>query len=231
MRPSVILAIIFSVASVSAPAAQSYSSYDAFYAAQPGTAFNEPIRRDTNAVYFKNKNQGIYTILQTKLAGKSIRIQVAKDYIEINGKTHNFLRATTLPGESIASIYPDTANVFLAAQTGNRPPLLCVEGHSSGSGETDRYRQIFLLINPLDHNPTFLHLPGLLSSCRAVLTTSTGQPTFPKNSYIVDEAQATRTGLRVSYFIFEHGRFVPTSNEIHLRFANPENPFQFSSGN
>lgn len=231
MRPSAILVIITTVASASTNAAQSYASYDAFYAAQPGTVFNEPIRRDTTAVYFKNNNQGIYTVLKAKLAGKPIIIQVAKNYIKINSKTHNFLRAMTFSGENIVSIYPDTANVFLADKTGNRPSLLCVEGHSSGSGETDRYQQIFLLINPLDHNPTFLHLPGLLSSCRAVLTTSTGQPTFPKNSYIVDEEQATRAGLRVSYFTFEHGKFVPTSNEIRLRFVNPENPFQFSSGN
>lgn len=134
----------------------------------------------------------------------------------------------TLPNERVANIHPDTADIFLAAQTDKRPSLLCVEGHSSGSGESDRYQQIFLLIDPLGRDPTFLHLPGLLSSCRGVLTTADGQLAFPKNNYLVDEAQGIRIDLLVSYLAFEHGNFTQTSNEIRLRFASPENPFKFS---
>jgi hypothetical protein len=55
-----------------------------------------------------------------------------------------------------------------------------------------------------------------------------GKLAFPKNSYLYDEMQKARVGLLMSYFTFLDRRFVPTLNEIRLRFALPEIPFQFS---
>jgi hypothetical protein len=105
-----------------------------------------------------------------------------------------------------------------------------MQGGSDGSGEADRYTQIYLLVNPLDPKgkATFLHLPSLLSSCRAVSTTKDGKLVFPRNSYLFDKAQESRVGLLVSYYTFEDRRFAPTLDEIRLRFTRPEIPFQFS---
>jgi hypothetical protein len=190
--------------------------------------FSKPVRADANVVYSQPGETGIYTNLKANLDGKVIKIRVSPDHIIVNGRTYRFARAIMQPGEPVADIYPDTANVFLASRMGNRPALLCVSGQSGGSGEADRYQQIFLLVNPLGGKPELIHLPALLSSCRAVLVVSGGQLAFPKNSYIVDEAQLTRIGLRVSYLTFGHGKFSPTGKEFHLRFESPENPFQFS---
>jgi hypothetical protein len=227
MRVAILAAAIGAV-STSLYAAQFYDGYDAFYTSRVGAVFGEPIRRDTGVVYSQQDGEAIYTDWRATLAGKEMRIRVSPNRITVNGRIYNFLRSATLPDERVASIYPETANVFLAAKTEKHLALLCMEGHSSGSGEANRYRQIFLLLNPPGRDPTFLHLPGLLSSCRAVLATSDGQLAFPRNSYLVDEVQGTRVGLLVSYFTFERRSFMPTNNKVRLRFVSPENPFKFS---
>jgi hypothetical protein len=86
-----------------------------------------------------------------------------------------------------------------------------MQGGSDGSGESDRYTQIYLLINPLapKGKATFLHLPSLLSSCRAILETKDGKLAFPRNSYLFGDAQESRVGLLVSYYTFEDRRFPP----------------------
>ncbi|WP_258002338.1 hypothetical protein [Burkholderia sp. WAC0059] len=89
-----------------------------------------------------------------------------------------------------------------------------------------------MLVDPLapKGRAPFLHLPGLLSSCRAVVETKDGRFAFPRNRYLPDDAQASRIGLLVSYYSFEDRHFVPTPDpdEIRLRFAEPEIPFRFS---
>jgi hypothetical protein len=228
MRIATILAAALATVSTGTYAAQTYDSYDAFYTGQPGAVFSEPLKQETGAVYSRPGEEGTYTDLHTAFAGKAIGIQVASNHITVNGRAYSFARATTLPNGPVGNIYPDSSKVFVAARAGNRPPLLCVEGQGSGSGEADRYQQIFLLVDPLSRKPAFLHLPALLSSCRAVVATKDGHLAFPKNSYLLDEAQGARIGLLVSYFTFEGGHFAPTNNEIRLRFASPENPFKFS---
>jgi hypothetical protein len=222
------LAAAIAALSTSAHAGQTYDSYTTFYAAQPGAVFGEPLKNETGVVYSRPGEDGTYTDLRTTFAGKQIEIQVASNHITVNGNTYRFARATTLPNEPIGSIYPDSANVYIATRAGNRPALLCVEGQSSGSGEADRYTQIFVLVDPSSPKRTLVHLPALLSSCRAVVATKDGQLAFPKNSYLLDEAQGVRVGLLVSYFTFKSGHFTPTNNEVRLRFASPENPFKFS---
>lgn len=156
-----------------------------------------------------------------------MKIQVASNYLSINKKTYKFVQATTFPDEQTSDIYPGAAEVFIAQSPDNRSSLLCLEGHGSGSGEADRHQQILLLIDPLGHKPVFLRLPGLLSSCRAVLVTHNGQIAFPKNRYVWNAAQDARTGLQISYFTFERGQFNATNKKINLRFVKPENPFVF----
>jgi hypothetical protein len=228
MRIATMLAAALAAVSTGAYAAQTYDGYDAFYAAQPGAVFSEPLKQETGLVFSRPSKEGTYTDLHTGFAGKATKIQVASNHITVNGRTYSFARATTLPNEPAGNIYPDTANVFVAARAGNRPPILCIEGQGSGSGEADRYQQIFLLVDPLNRRPTFLHLPPLLSSCRAIVATKNGQLAFPKNSYLLDEAQGARIGLLVSYFTFKGGHFTPTNSEVRLRFVRPENPFKFS---
>jgi len=228
MRLATMLAVALAAVSTGAYAAQTFDGYDAFYTAQAGAVFSEPVKHEAGILHSQPGEEGAYTDLHATVAGTATRIQVAPNHITINGRAYKFARAITLPNEPVGNIYPASANVFIATSVGNRPPLLCVEGHGSGSGEADRYQQIFLLVDPLGRRPTFLHLPALLSSCRAIVATKDGQLAFPKNSYLFDEAQGTRTGLLVSYFTFERGHFTPTNNEIRLRFASPENPFKFS---
>jgi hypothetical protein len=228
MRIAAMLAAALAVVSTSAFADQTYNSYDAFYAVQPGAVFGEPLKRETGVVYSRPDEDGTHTDLRATFAGKPIGIQVASDHIAINGKTYRFARAATLSNEAAGSIYPGSANVYVSARSGNRPAILCVEGQGSGSGEADRYKQIYVLVDPLSRKPAFLHLPALLSSCRAVVATKNGQFAFPKNSYLLDEAQDARIGLLLSYFTFEGGHFLPTDHEVRLRFAGPENPFKFS---
>lgn len=227
MRIATILTAALSVLSTGVQAAQTYDGYNAFYAAQAGALFSEPIKHD-NAVYTERDDGDLYTRQKTVISGKTARIRIADNHFSINGKVFKFAQATAFPGERINEIYPVDVDVFVAERAGGRPPVLCLEGQPNGSGEADRYEQIFLLIDPLGHNPTFLHLPSLLSSCRAIRVTAGGQIAFPKNSYLLDEAQDTRIGLRVSYFTFERGQFVPTNQETRLRFVSPENPFEFA---
>jgi len=218
------------ILSGSANAAQVYDSYDAFYAAQPGAVFGAPIEQDADSIYSLPGEQGIYTHLRSALDGKTVRIDVAENRITVNGKTYRFARATTFPGEYAIDIDPASARVFLARGTRIRPSLLCLEGDGSGSGEADRHKQIFLLLDPLARNAAWLHLPSLLSSCRAVVATNYGRFAFPKNSYLFDETQESRIGLLVSYHTFAHRRFasVPAPKQVRLRFTHPEIPFQFS---
>ncbi|QCP53569.1 hypothetical protein FAZ95_31510 [Trinickia violacea] len=232
MKSAVMLMAALTALSSSANAARSYDSYDAFYAARPGAVFGNPIKQPAGPLhlYSDSGEQGSYTELRSTLDSKIVRIEVAENRITINGKTYRFAHATTFPNEHVIDIYPGNANVFLTAGTNSRPPLLCVEGYGSGSGEADRHQQIFLLVNPLASKPTFLHLPSLLSSCRAVVATKDGKLAFPKNSYVFDDAQESRIGLLVSYYSFENQHFVsvPAPNQLRLRFTHPEIPFQFS---
>lgn len=213
--------------STCAYAAKIYEEYDAFYAEQSGAIFKTPLKQDRSRVYSNSGEDGIYAELQATIHGRSVKIQIASNYLSINKKTYRFVQATSFPNEHAGDIYPGAAEVFVGQSPDNRMPLLCLEGRGGGSGEADRHQQIFLLINPFGLKPAFLHLPGLLSSCRAVLATHTGHVAFPKNSYLWNAAQDARTGLQMSYFTFERGRFNPTNMEINLRFVTPENPFAF----
>ena len=220
----------------SAYAARSYDGYDAFYAAQPGAVFGTPIKQPAGPVqlYTYVGEQGVRMELRSALGGKAVRIEVAENRITVNGKAYRFARAAKFPNEYVIDIRPDNTNVYLAARTSDHPSLLCVEGHGSGSGEAGRHQQIFLLVDPLARKPTFLHLPSLLSSCRAVVATKDGKLAFPKNSYLFDDAQESRVGLLVSYYTFRNRRFVsataphPLPLPLRLRFTAPDIPFQFS---
>ncbi|MBB5412824.1 MULTISPECIES: hypothetical protein [unclassified Paraburkholderia] len=238
MTITTILVAAMAALSGSAHAAQSYDSYEALYVAQAGAVFGDPIKRngdptDQNAgvVYSYPGEPGTFMKLQAKLERKTLNIELWKDRLAVDGKSYRFAHATTFPGEHVSEIFPQSANVFIAARTDTHPPLLCVEGHGNGSGEAgSRYRQISLLVNPLARKPTFLHLPSLLSSCRAVVATKEGKLAFPNNSYVFDDAQASRVGLLVSYYTFKNQRFVPVPalKQLRLKFTHPEIPFQFS---
>jgi hypothetical protein len=230
MKSALMLAGALAVFAGSACAGGTYESYDAFYAAQPGTVFGDPVKFDAGVVYSGADGQGVQTELRTTLGAKAVRVALADDRITVNGKTYRYASAATLPGEHPADFPPQSADVFLAARTNAHRAVLCVQGDSNGSGEADRHKQIYLLINPLaptDH-ATFLHLPSLFSSCRAVLATKDGEFILPMNSYMFDDAQESRVGLLVSYYTFEDRRFAPTLDEIRLRFTRPESPFEFS---
>jgi hypothetical protein len=207
-----------------------YEDYDSFYAAQPHTVFAAPIKVDSGVAYSVQGQPGVFTELQSRLDGSSLHISVWEDRITVNGKTYRFAKATTFPGEHPSIIYPQSADVFLTSRSKGRPGLLCLQGHGSGSGEAGRYTQIYLLVDPLaaKSKATFLHLPSLLSSCRAVVENGPGEITFPKNSYLYDDKHEARVGLLLSYYTFEKRRFTKTDDEIRLRFTEPEIPFRFS---
>ncbi|APR34194.1 hypothetical protein [Paraburkholderia sp. SOS3] len=218
------------IAAGNAFAERVYEDYDPFYAAQPHTVFAAPIKFDSGVVYSIQGEPGIFTKLRSRLDGKSLRVWVWEDRIMINGKTYRFADATHFPGEHSSFIYPGSADVFQASQARGRPALLCVQGHGSASGEADRYTQIYLLIDPLapKSKASFLRLPGLLSSCRAVVENEAGKVAFPKNSYLYNDKHEARVGLLLSYYTFGQRRFVKSGDEIRLRFADAEIPFRFS---
>jgi hypothetical protein len=230
MKSALTLVGVLAAFAGSACAARTYESYDAFYAAQPGAVFGDPIKRDADVVYADADGQGVQTELRTRLGAKTVRVSLDEDRITVNGRTYRYASAASPQGEYPSQFSPQSADVFLAARTSTRPAILCVQGDSNGSGESDRHKQIYLLVNPLapTGHATFLHLPSLLSSCRAVLATKDGKLTFPMNSYMFDDAREARVGLLVSYYTFEDRRFAPTLNEIRLRFTHPEIPFEFS---
>ncbi|AXF22058.1 hypothetical protein CUJ89_17215 [Burkholderia pyrrocinia] len=216
--------------------AESYDSYDAFYAARPGSVFHAPVGREVDpntpgahVLYAYPGKPGQFAALHAELRRRALDLELWQDRIVVNGRVYRFARATAFPGERASDIYPGSADVYVAERTGAHPPLICVEGNGSASGEAaSRYRQVFLVMNPLARKPTFLQLPGLLSSCRAVAATSDGKLTFPKNSYLFDDTHAVRTGLLVEYYTFEGRRFAQTRDALRLGFNTPENPFQFS---
>ncbi|MGV2291754.1 hypothetical protein AAHK20_23790 [Trinickia sp. YCB016] len=230
MRLPIVLAAALAALAGGACAAETYESYDAFYVARRGAVFGDPIKSKPGIAYSSPGEQGIYTELRANLEGRAVRITLGENRITVNGKTYRYASAVTFPGEHPSDIYPPTAEVFLTGQTSAHPAVLCVQGGSDGSGESDRYTQIYLLLNPLARKGkvTFLHLPSLLSSCRAVLETRDGKLAFPKNNYLLDDAQESRVGLLVSYYTFEDRHFAPVLNAIRLRFTHPEIPFQFS---
>jgi len=235
MKIKAMLAVVVTL-SGSAWAAQSYDSYDEFYSAQPGAVFGDPITQDVDSIeqnagviYSHPGKPGIFTKLQARLERKTLNIELWGNRVVVNGKIYRFARAITFPGEHVSDIFPQSTKVFVAPRTETHPPLLCIEGHGSGSGEAaSRYQQISLLVDPLARKPTFLHLPSLLSTCRGIVSTKDGKLAFPKNRYIFDDAQESRVGLSMSYYTFENRRFVPALNNIRLRFMQPEIPFQFS---
>ncbi|WP_175731682.1 hypothetical protein [Burkholderia ambifaria] len=229
MKSAVMLAAILTAFASSACGSTIYSSYDEFYAGQSSAAFGDPIEHDASALY-SDRGGDVYGDFGVELGGKTVHVEVAGNRWTIGGRTYRFSKATTFPGEHPIEIYPGSARVFFAERPHHQPSALCVEGEGSGSGEANRHRQIYLLIDPLapKGGATLLHLPSLLSSCRAVLTTHDGKLAFPKNSYLLDGAQESRIGLLMSYYVFEKRRFVPTLNDIRLRFVRPDVPFQFS---
>ena len=222
------LASFLIVISAAAHGSQAFDSYDAFYQSRPGAVFGEPVAHPSSVVYSYPGKPGLFAEMQATLGNKAIRIEVGQDRIAVNGNVFRFARAVSFPGEQPLDIYPGTAEVFAASSASDRPALLCVEGSGSGSGEASRHQQVFLLVDPLSRKPVFLHLPSLLSSCRAVLKTPENKLAFPNNSYLFDDAHNARAGLLVSYYTYERGRFSPTGDEIRLRFSPPEVPFQFS---
>jgi hypothetical protein len=229
MRFKLMSAAILAAFSVCSQAGQMYNGYDSFYSAQPGAVFGDPVKRDSSVVYSDAGKRGIYTEMQGSSDGKKLTIRVADRSITINGSNYRFADATTFPGERQSTLNPQSADVFLATLTGSHTRIMCLQGDTAGSGEADRRKQVYLLVNPLERKgkSTFLHLPSLFSSCRAVVTKD-AKLVFPENSYLFDEAKETRIGLLVSYYMFENGRFRPNDNAVRLRFTNPENPFEFS---
>lgn len=234
MKPTLALALATAMAAFAsrAHAAATYESYDAFYAAQPGAVFGEPIPAKPGVVYSNPSEKGIHTERLATLEGKAVHVELGEDHVTVNGRNYRYANAATFPREHPSDISPQTADVFLAARTNTHPAVLCMQGDSDGSGEADRHTQIYLLVGPFGSKgkATFLHLPSLLSSCRAVLETKDGLA-FPRNSYLFDSAQESRVGLLVSYYTFEDPRFVRTRHEIQLRFSQPEIPFRFSIQN
>ena len=229
MRLPIVLTALTAFAG-GAYAAETYKSYDAFYSVQPNAVFGDPIKSKPGVAYSSASEQGIYTEVRPTLEGRAVQIKIAGNRITINGNTYRYASAATFPGEHPSDIYTLDADVFLASRTNAHPAVLCMQGGSDGSGESDRHTHIYLLINPLapKGKATFLHLPSLLSSCRAVLEAKDGKLVFPRNSYLLDNAHESRIGLLVSYHTFENGRFKLTDSMIRLRFISPENPFEFS---
>ncbi|HKT62426.1 hypothetical protein [Burkholderia sp. 22313] len=229
MKSGVMLAIICAAFASGARGSTIYSGYDEFYAAQSNAAFSGPVEHDASVLY-SNRDGDVYGYFDVKSNGRAVHVEVTGNRVTIGGRTYRFADATTFSGEYPVEIYPGSANMFFTERTHRRPSALCVEGSGSGSGEANRRRQIYLLINPLapKKEVTFLHLPSLLSSCRAVLVTKDGTLAFPKNNYLLDDAQESRIGLLMSYYAFEKNRFVPVLNDIRLRFSRPDVPFQFS---
>ncbi|GCB05114.1 hypothetical protein [Ralstonia sp. SET104] len=223
------LAVTLIALAKNACATEIFEDYGSFYATQSHAVFSEAIKFDRDSIYAIPGELGSYVKLQASLEGKPARIEIARNRIVVNGATYRFARATTFPEEHPSDIYPPSADVFLASKTNDHPAALCVEGASNGSGEAARHTQIYLLLNPISANgkATFLHLPSLLSSCRAITVTKDGKIAFPKNTYLLDAQQESRVGLQLSYYTFEHQRFVPIHDELRLRFTRPEIPFQF----
>lgn len=210
-----------------------YDDYDAFYGALPGAVFDTPLTTSDNTLYSYADRPGMYVDAQTSFYGQRLKIEIGEDRIVVNGRDFRFRRATTFRREQFSKIYPASATVFASDANGNRPPMLCVTGHSDGSGEANRHAQIYLLLDPLGirGRPRLLHLPSLLSSCRAVIASEAGELLFPKNTYVIDTEGEARTGLLISYYTFRN-RFVAADRPpLRLRFAEPENPFRFTVQN
>ncbi len=229
MKSAVMLAALLAAVASSARGATIYSGYDAFYARQSSGVFGGPVERDASVLY-SDRDGDVYADFHVESEGRKVHVELAGNRMAIGGRIYRFSNATTFSGEYPIDIYPGSASVFFAERTRHRPSALCVEGEGSGSGEAGRHRQIYLLINPLagKKDAMFLHLPRLLSSCRAVLATKEGKLAFPRNSYLLDDAQESRIGLLMSYYAFDRRRFVPVLTDIRLRFASPDAPFQFS---
>ena len=149
MRSTITLVVALTAFAVSARADETYEGYDAFYAARPGAVFGDPIKSTPGIAYSVPREQGVHTELRATVEGREVRITLAENRITVNGKPFRYASAVTFPGEHPSDFAPQSADVFFATQTNARPAVLCVQGDSSGSGESDRHKQIYLLFNPL----------------------------------------------------------------------------------
>ncbi|TDN61607.1 hypothetical protein [Paraburkholderia sp. BL10I2N1] len=215
MRFKIVSAAILAAFAVCSQAARIYSNYDSFYAAQPGAVFSDPVKRDSSVVYSDSGERGVYTEMQGALNGEKVSIRIADRSITINGSNYRFADATTFPGEHRSNLNPQSVDVFLATPTGSPISIMCLQGDTVGSGEADRHKQVYLLVNPFARKgkPTFLHLPSLFASCRAVLLTKDAKLVFPKNSYLFDNAEEARVPAPVVWT-----RFCSSGGQLHQPF-------------
>lgn len=210
-----------------------HEGYNDFYASQPGAVFGKPLDIDTRTIYSYEDRPGMYVDTSTSINGVRVKLEVGQDRVVVNGRSHRFAQARTFKGERAIDIYPATASVFIADGGGKHPAQLCVEGSGSGAGEASRHIQVYLLSNPLGvgGKPRMLHLPSLLSSCRAVVANDSGELAFPKNTYLTDAQKTARTGLLLSYQTFlgrHYGRFAAAERKpLRLTFVEADNPFRF----
>lgn len=212
---------------------QRYEDYETFYMAQSRRLFEEPIEwSDRNALYVETDKEGVFNEGAVKWMGRKYDFRLYGNHFRLRGKRYLLRDAKAFKNEFPSDIDPSTAEAFVGGASASKNAL-CVEGYSNGSGEkASRHVQVYLLLVSPQGQETFLHLPSLLSSCRAIVLSEDGEILFPSNSYLPEgwflHEDGKRTGLLLSYFTYKKNRFIKTDRRIELKFETEEVPFVFS---
>jgi hypothetical protein len=208
-----------------------FDGYDSYYGSIPNAVFHKAAKEGFGSSFYDEKD-GLEVELDTTVGGKSMSIVIGDGFFELNGVRHAFKDAVTFQGESSLGTIPPTGfNVYISAGQKNAKPLVCLEGVANGSGEYDRYKQVYLVVNPTTpRKATVYHLASLFASCKALTRTSGGDLAFPVNDYLTNPSDNSRIGVVSRYYKIADGAFAPTGQTTRLLFENPDsgNVFRFS---
>jgi hypothetical protein len=213
--------------------AKIFDGYDSYYTSLPNAIFHKATKEGFESSFYDEKD-GLEVELDTTVGGRKMSIVIGDGVFELNGVRHAFKDAVTFQGESSSGTIPPTGfNVYISDKQRDAKPLICLEGVANGSGEYDRYKQVYLIVNPTaPKRAAVYHLASLFASCKALVRTGSNGIAFPANDYLTNATDKSRIGVISRYYKIADGVFVPTGEATRLLFEAPDsgNVFRFSVG-
>lgn len=192
-----------------------FHGFDEYYVSLQGHLFSTALREGFSSAYYDERD-GLEAGLDFKFKGGHLSLILGEGFFELNQKRYRYSGAITFPGETSAGfMLPTGMNVYVS----ERDNLMCMDGYVNGSGEYDRHAMIYLVTDPLGHQPKIFQLPGLLSSCKALIRLPGDRVAFPSNAYLTDR-EGLRVGLKASYFEIAGDAFVRLDKTAYLTFSD-----------
>jgi hypothetical protein len=233
MKCALMISYIALISSTS-HASDVYETYESYYLSRPDAVFREPIGRRENGVSYALETEPERSFVEyvATVSGRQIGIAQSPYDIEVEGRRFIFSSATMLWDAYARPFHiGEGTEIFIAPPKGETAPALCADVGFSRSGEADRWKPSFLLLQPLGSRdgtkPTIFGIGTLFGGCRAFIRTADGRLAYPKNEYRRSK-DGTRIGLRMTYYALRGNHLVPAGETVDIKFIDPENPWRFS---